>query len=84
MVASASQPEYLALRFITHLTAENLTSEILSGNFRVGMHVQGMAGDGSESVVTTPEPTTLIAGALLLCPLGLSAVRNLRRFARRS
>lgn len=79
-LASAAEPEYLTLRFSSALTADQLTSEILRGNFRVGMHVQSIGKEGlSASFVSTPEPTTIVAGALLLLPFSVSAFCSWQR-----
>ena len=44
--------------------------------------VAGGAGEGQEFIakgVEVPEPTTMIAGALLLLPFGASTLRMLRK-----
>ena len=50
-----------------------------SGAYGVAVLNLGAAGAVQDQLVIVPEPTTVIAGALLLLPLGASAVRILRR-----
>jgi hypothetical protein len=38
-----------------------------------------LGNSGSDSVTVVPEPTTMIAGALLLLPFGISTIRRLRK-----
>jgi hypothetical protein len=73
--------EWLALHF-TFLgahTIDDVTAALNSGDFRVGVHIQGLPDGGSDSYVLVPEPTTVIAGALLLLPFGVSTLRILRK-----
>lgn len=57
-------------------TYADILAEIASGELRIGIHVQGFAGGGSESLVNVPEP-----GSALLIGLGLAtlASRRVRR-----
>ncbi len=67
--------EWLNIRFSTDA---DLIAGLNNGGLRVGIHTQGYAGDGSESLVTTPipEPETY---ALLLAGLGLLALARRRK-----
>lgn len=53
-------------------TLQDVVGAIIEGDYRVGIHVQGFAGGGSESAITAhrvPEPGTLLllgAGTILL------------------
>jgi hypothetical protein len=82
-VANGVQPgEFvtLALTLNGGVTLADVLNYLNSAEMRVGLHVQGIGTlGGSESFVNTPEPTTLVAGALLLLPLGLSTLRVLRK-----
>ena len=40
------------------------TSPAETGNLRIGIHVQGFDGGGSESFVMTPEPGSLLLGSI--------------------
>ena len=53
-------------------TAQHVLDELIDGRIRVGIHVQGFDGGGSESFVHVPEPATLTG-------LALGAVALLRR-----
>jgi hypothetical protein len=55
-------------------TPESLTQLSSSGG-TAGSY----SGDLTAALVPVPEPTTIIAGALLLLPLGASTLRILRR-----
>ena len=79
-----------ALSFNLHTTRGGWTSEsaILTSNaknFEVVGHVYTRDANGEDRKITgyaaVPEPTTMIAGALLLLPFGLSTLRMLRRKA---
>jgi hypothetical protein len=67
--------EWLNIRFTTN---NDLISGLSGGGLRVGIHTQGYAGGGSESLVTTPipEPETY---AMLLAGLGLLGFEARRR-----
>lgn len=55
-------------------TLEDVLSQLESGQFRIGMHVQNFSNGGSESfMVHTPEPAT---AAMFLAALGLLRVRR--------
>ena len=78
---SAAGTEWLTLKFAlgNNYTFQDVINSIENGDFRVGMHVQGIGTSaGSDAYVTgaVPEPTTIVAGALLLLPLGLSTLRR--------
>ena len=45
-------------------TVQDILDELADGRIRIGIHVQGFDGGGSESFVHVPEPTTLILVAL--------------------
>lgn len=57
-------------------TFADVLSELASGELRIGIHVQGFDGGGSESLVNVPEP-----GTAFLFGLGLTALAA-RRSAR--
>ena len=58
--------------------AANMLSNL--GNLIARADLQGLVSpDGQNYVVLVPEPTTMIAGALLLLPFGASTLRILRR-----
>jgi hypothetical protein len=44
-----------------------------------GPYSYGPQSFGSARLTAVPEPTTLVAGALLLLPFGVGAVRRLRK-----
>jgi hypothetical protein len=50
-------------------TYADIVSELASGALRIGIHVQGYAGGGSESLINVPEPGTLVLLALGLATL---------------
>ena len=66
--------EWVSFRFLTGVTST--AADLLSGDLRIGMHVQGFSGGGSESYVNrsttvvapVPEPE---AYALMLAGLGV-------------
>lgn len=84
---SSSRYEWLTLRLLLDNNGSSwndLLNAVNSGEFRVGLHVQSIGGkSGSDSYVTAPvpEPTTVLAGALLLLPFGVSTIRFLMRRA---
>ena len=55
-------------------TYADVLSELASGALRIGIHVQGFASTGSESLINTPEP-----GTALLLALGLGGLAAGRR-----
>jgi len=64
-------------------TLQDVIGALDNGSYRVGLHVQGFSGGGSESAVAThrvPEPTALmfVGTGLLLAPLGRRLRRRLR------
>ena len=63
---------------ITGLTENDFNYANANGYF-IGAHVQGIPGGLSGAITAVPEPTTIIAGALLLVPFGASTFRMLRR-----
>lgn len=52
-------------------TFADVVSELTTGELRIGIHVQGFAGGGSESFVNVPVPEP---GSALLLALGLAAL----------
>jgi hypothetical protein len=58
-------------------TLADVLSELGTGELRIGIHVQGFSGGGSESFVNTPEP-----GAALLIVAGALGLGLARRRAR--
>ena len=71
--------------FITDLTSSGITGPQYTGNILEGQDaVQDGAGSGQSQEffllgTPVPEPTTMIAGALLLLPFGMSTLRMLRK-----
>lgn len=63
---------------LTGLTENDFNYANANGYF-IGAHVQGIPGGLSGAITAVPEPTTIIAGALLLMPFGASTFRILRR-----
>jgi hypothetical protein len=54
----------------------------LAGAIGVGLCMSALASDSDllgGAITTVPEPSTLIAGALLLLPFGASMIQVLRR-----
>jgi len=49
------------------------------GPFYVAAHVQSIGPNGESGWITVPEPSTVIAGALLLLPFAASTVRFMRK-----
>ena len=64
------------------LTENDFNAPNASGVF-IAAHVQGIplpgGGTTSGAITVVPEPTTILAGALLLLPIGASTIRILRR-----
>ena len=59
---------------------DDVIAAILGGDLRVGIHVQGFAGGGSESFVNTPAPVPLPGGIVfLLTALGGMGLLSWRR-----
>lgn len=71
--------------FLTALTTSGLNHAIYTGNIlesTIALTQDGQSGGGQEFFLLgtpVPEPTTMMAGALLLVPLGMSTLRILRR-----
>jgi hypothetical protein len=66
--------EWLRFTFLGDLAST--IADIYSGDLRVGLHVQGFAGGGSDSFVT-PEPGTLaVLGFSLVALAGLTRRRR--------
>ncbi|MCH7702620.1 MAG: hypothetical protein IID37_13130 [Planctomycetes bacterium] len=59
-------------------TLADVISELNSAELRIGIHVQGFAGGGSESFVNPPVPIPA-PGAVALAALGLGAVAWIKR-----
>jgi len=57
-------------------TLPDLLGELASGELRMGIHVQGFSGGGSESLISTPVPET---GTALLLGIGLMGLASQRR-----
>ena len=57
-------------------TFADVIDELTSGALRIGIHVQGFGGGGSESFVNVPVP---VPGALVLGAMGLGLVACVRR-----
>jgi hypothetical protein len=76
-----SSTEWLKLTWtLTEPTTVNdVIAQLNNGQFRVGLHIQSLPDGSSASWMTVPEPTTILAGALLLLPFGWSTVRIMRR-----
>lgn len=74
--------EWLGITFnlINGQTLADTEAALLDGSLRIGMHVQGFDGGGSESFVNEPPPVPA-PGALLLGAMGLGLVGGLRRRA---
>ena len=53
----------------------------LTGNGPMASGLEGLRNDSIQDLLiqSVPEPTTMIAGALLLLPFGVSTLRLLRR-----
>ena len=64
----------IVFELVAGATWLDVLSQLTSGALRIGVHVQGYASGGSESLVSVPEP----ASALLLS-LGLTAISFTRR-----
>lgn len=74
--------EWLRIRFSlrNNQTFADVLSDLTLGALRVGLHVQGFAGGGSESFVNTPTPVPVpLPGAAALGVLGLGLSARLRR-----
>jgi hypothetical protein len=61
-------------------TFADVLSELASGELRIGIHVQGFSGGGSESFVNVPAPEP---GTAILMGLGLTALSARRRWTSR-
>jgi len=72
--------EWLKVYFDLQLgkTFADVLADLASGELRIGIHVQGFSGGGSESFVAVPEPTTLGLLAAGLAALSGSARRSRR------
>lgn len=83
--ANANGTEYVRLKFQT--TGKPQYDNILrtlGADFQVGVHMQREGGAGvSDAYLTVitpvPEPNTVLVGAMLLIPFGLSTFRALRK-----
>jgi hypothetical protein len=60
-------------------TTENSILALNNKNLDVAGHVFINDANGTTGFASTPEPTTILAGALLLLPFGASTLRVLRR-----
>ena len=70
--------------YLSSLTHPGLTSPLYTGNILEGQGIGAGASSGQSQEffmlgTPIPEPTTMIAGALLLLPFGASTLRFLRR-----
>jgi hypothetical protein len=72
--------EWLKVYFDLQLgkTFADVLADLASGELRIGIHVQGFSGGGSESFLAVPEPTTLG-----LLAAGLAALSGYARRSRR-
>jgi hypothetical protein len=61
---------------------DSVIAALLSGDLRIGLHVQGLLGGGSQSYISTPTPVPLPAGLLLFLS-GLAGVGFLGRYKAR-
>lgn len=57
-------------------TFADIVNELTNGQLRIGIHVQGFSGGGSESFVNLPVPEP---GSALLIGLGLGSLAGIRR-----
>jgi hypothetical protein len=67
------------------LTPQSMNISLVSGNHTLAFTAAGVSGNDETafidnvSVSAVPEPTTMVAGALLLLPFGMSTLRILRK-----
>jgi len=74
-------------KFLSGLTASGITGPQFTGNILEGQGALGDGGNGQTGQsqelfalgTPVPEPSTMVMGAMLLLPFGLSALRLLRR-----
>lgn len=59
-------------------TYNDVLDALNNGDLRIGLHVQGFTGGGSESFVNTPYPAP-VPGAALLASIGLGTFHILQR-----
>jgi hypothetical protein len=50
-------------------SADDINAELLSGELRIGAHIQGFPDGSSESGIGTPEPATVLLGAFAVIVL---------------
>lgn len=78
------ETDWVALTFkfasTVKMDEEKVSQAIGNQQFRVALHIKSIGYEGdSDTYLAVPEPSTVIAGALLLLPFGASAVRILRK-----
>jgi len=69
----------ITLDFVGGATFDDLLNEMATGDFRIGLHVQGFANGGSEAFITDGPPTVPVPGALMLAAIGIGCVSFLRK-----
>lgn len=72
--------EYVDIRFGLNTTYANVEAKLLAASMRIGIHVQSINGDTSDSFVTmTPPPSVPAPAAVALGSIGIALVGWLRR-----